>query len=101
MGQRPCRPRLAAKRDPPKQWDLRAGVPPFRAGVAAKHQLGSKLAVWERNSLTVQEDGRSILAGARDRWCTMRDEFASKSFLAVTVAGLVLLCSGLFALAFA
>jgi hypothetical protein len=30
----------------------------------------------------------------------MRDEFASKSFLAVTVAGLVLLCSGLVAFAF-
>jgi hypothetical protein len=29
----------------------------------------------------------------------MRDEFASYSFLAVTVAGLVLLCSGLVALA--
>jgi hypothetical protein len=31
----------------------------------------------------------------------MRDEFASKSFLAVTVTGLVLLCSGLVALTFA
>jgi len=30
----------------------------------------------------------------------MRDEFASYGFLAVTVAGLVLLCSGLLALAF-
>ena len=30
----------------------------------------------------------------------MRDEFASKSFLAVTVAGLALLCSGLVAFAF-
>ena len=30
----------------------------------------------------------------------MRDEFASYSFLAVTVVGLVLLCSGLVALAF-
>ena len=30
----------------------------------------------------------------------MRDEFASYSFLAVTVAGLVLLCSGLVALIF-
>jgi hypothetical protein len=30
----------------------------------------------------------------------MRDEFASKSFLAVTVAGLVLLGSGLVAIAF-
>jgi hypothetical protein len=30
----------------------------------------------------------------------MRDEFASYSFLAITVAGVVLLCSGLVALAF-
>ena len=30
---------------------------------------------------------------------TMRDEFASKGFLAVTVAGVVLLCSGLVAFA--
>jgi hypothetical protein len=30
----------------------------------------------------------------------MRDEFASYSFLAVAVAGFVLLCSGLLALAF-
>ena len=38
--------------------------------------------------------------GARDRWWTMREEFASNSFLAVTVAGLVLLFSGLIAFAF-
>jgi hypothetical protein len=31
----------------------------------------------------------------------MREEFASYGFLAVTVAGLVLLCSGLIAIAFA
>jgi hypothetical protein len=31
----------------------------------------------------------------------MRDEFASNSFLAVAIAGLVLLCSGLVALAIA
>jgi hypothetical protein len=31
----------------------------------------------------------------------MREEFASNSFLAVTVTGLVLLCSGLLALAIA
>ncbi len=30
----------------------------------------------------------------------MRDEFASYSFLAVTVAGHILLCSGLLAIAF-
>ena len=38
--------------------------------------------------------------GANGRRCTMRDEFASNSFLAVTVAGLVLLCSSLVAIAF-
>jgi hypothetical protein len=31
------------------------------------------------------------------RWCTMREEFASFSYPAVTVAGLVLLCSRLLA----
>ena len=51
-------------------------------------------------SLTVQQRSRSLPAGAHDRWCTMRDEFASRSFLAVTVAGFVLLCSGLVAFAF-
>jgi hypothetical protein len=50
--------------------------------------------------LTVQRGSRPVRAGAHDRWCTMRDEFASKSFLAVTVTGLVLLCSGLMAFAF-
>jgi hypothetical protein len=30
----------------------------------------------------------------------MREEFASRSFLAVTIAGVVLLCSGLVAFAF-
>jgi hypothetical protein len=55
----------------------------------------------EGNCLTVQRASRRPSGGARgDRWCTMRDEFASKSFLAVTVAGLALLCSGLVALAF-
>jgi hypothetical protein len=51
--------------------------------------------------LTVQRGGRSVQAGAHDRWFTMRDEFASYGFLAVTVAGFVLLCSGLVAFAFA
>jgi len=48
--------------------------------------------------LTVQGRDRSICAGARDRRCTMREEFASYSFLAVTIAGIVMLCSGLVAL---
>ena len=39
--------------------------------------------------------------GGMISWCIMREEFASYSFLAVTVAGLVLLCSGLLTLAFA
>lgn len=50
--------------------------------------------------LTVQLDSRSLRAGRSIRRCTMHEEFASNSFLAVTVAGLVLLCSGLVALAF-
>jgi hypothetical protein len=74
--------------------------PPNKApGVAPKHQRGPKLSAGLENALTVQRDGRSVRAGAHDRRCTMRDEFASNSFLAVTVAGLVLLCSGLVALA--
>ena len=52
------------------------------------------------NSLTVHRHSPSIELRARKRWCTMRDEFASKGFLAVTVAGLVLLCSGFVAFAF-
>ena len=34
------------------------------------------------------------------RWCNMREKFSSYCFLAVTVASLVLLCSGLLALTF-
>jgi hypothetical protein len=70
----------------------------FRAGVASKHQPESNLGLWTGIPLTVQRGSRFVRAGARDKWCTMRDEFASNSFLAVTVAGLVLLCSGLVAL---
>jgi hypothetical protein len=33
-------------------------------------------------------------------WCTMREEFASYSFLDLSVAGLILLCSSLLAIAF-
>jgi hypothetical protein len=40
-----------------------------------------------------------LFESARERWGTMREEFASNSFLAMAVAGLVLLCSGLIALA--
>jgi hypothetical protein len=46
-------------------------------------------------------DGMSHEAnGWHDFRCTMRGEFASYSFLAVTVAGFALLCFGLLALAF-
>jgi hypothetical protein len=67
----------------------------------SQHQPGSKLSAMNENSLTAQLDSRSLRAGrgAHDRWCTMREEFASYSFLAVTVVGLVLLCSGLIAFA--
>jgi hypothetical protein len=57
------------------------------------------MSLWEIKSLTVQGHGRSLCAGARDRRCTMREEFASYSFLAVTIAGIVMLGTGLIALA--
>jgi hypothetical protein len=65
-----------------------------------KTSIRGEIASQGRNPLTVHRDGLSIRAGARERWCTMRDEFASKGFFAVTVAGLVLLCSGFVAFAF-
>jgi hypothetical protein len=71
-----------------------------RAWCCAKVSAGSEIRNSGGYSLTVQQGSRSLRLGAHDRWCTMRDEFASKSFLAVTVAGLVLLCSGLVAFAF-
>jgi hypothetical protein len=71
----------------------------LHANVASEHQPGAKRIAGRKNSLTVHWRSPSIRAGARERWCTMRDEFASKSFLAVTVTGVVLLCSGLVAFA--
>jgi hypothetical protein len=53
----------------------------------------------EDKSLTVQGHDRSIRTGARDRRCTMREEFASYSFLALTIVGVVMLGTGLVALA--
>ena len=51
--------------------------------------------------LTVRQDLSSPSGrGANLRRWTMREEFASNSFLAVAVTGLVLLCSGLVAIAF-
>jgi hypothetical protein len=75
-------------------------TPGAAACVASKHQLAGKREIDGEIPLTVQGEHRSIQAGTRDRWCTMRDEFASRSFLAVTIAGVVLLCSGLVAFAF-
>ena len=45
-------------------------------------------------------DAGAVVRGARDRRHTMREEVASYSFLAVTVAGLVPLFTGLVAFAF-
>jgi hypothetical protein len=70
-------------------------------GVASEPQSGSKRAVSKEKPLTVRLHRPSIRAGARERRCTMRHEFASKSFLAVSVTGVVLLCSGLVAFALA
>jgi hypothetical protein len=66
-----------------------------------KSSTGIEIGVWEGIPFDCAR-GHVVLFehGARDRWCTMRDEFASYSFLAVTVAGLVLLCFGLVAIAF-
>jgi hypothetical protein len=49
--------------------------------------------------LTVQGAVVLFAQGHATGGVTMREEFASYSFLAVTVAGVVLLCSGLVALA--
>ena len=69
-----------------------------------KSSASVEIRIWQENSLTVRRVGRSVRAGARDRRCTMRDEFASKGFLAVerffALAGVVMLCSGLLAFAF-
>jgi hypothetical protein len=46
----------------------------------------------------LENDDQQVLRGLLLR-CAMREEFASYSFLAVTIAGIVLLCSGLVALA--
>jgi hypothetical protein len=60
---------------------------------------------WQEILLTVRRNMASCFEQGGDQYsserrCTMRDEFASYSFLAVTVAGLVLLCSGLVAITF-
>jgi hypothetical protein len=54
-----------------------------------------------RTSALVRPRFPSSFPAVLDEWrCTMREEFASTTFLAVTVAGLVLLLSGLVAFAF-
>jgi hypothetical protein len=65
-----------------------------------KSSAAAKSNAWKEILLTVRPDRSSTPAGSHDRWWTMREEFASYSFLAVAVAGLVLLCSGLVAIAF-
>jgi hypothetical protein len=110
--------RLQSPTNHSTQPDRNMAVPyPFsddngRPPVALKHQSESDFSEPREILLTVQSDSRSVRAGAhnsgdgnqpafpRDRWCTMREEFVSYSFLGVTVAGLVLLCSGLLSLAF-
>jgi hypothetical protein len=44
--------------------------------------------------------GADQVGNVNQRWCTMREEFASLSFLALTVTSLVVLCSGLLAITF-
>jgi hypothetical protein len=83
-----------------KQATIAVGRFITRNGCCIKTSVRVELRLRKGNSLTVQRDRHFIQHGARDRRCTMRDEFASKSFLVVTVAGLVLLCSGLVAIAF-
>jgi hypothetical protein len=75
-----------------------------------KSSAAVEIGVRSKSFLTVQIDNRSL--GARratiqavirfpgDRWCTMREEFASYGFLAMAVTGPLLLCSGLLAIAF-
>jgi hypothetical protein len=54
-----------------------------------------------RRTQPLAADGMRQKDSGRDNSVgNMRDEFTSYSFLAVTVTGLVLLCSGLLALAF-
>ena len=73
------------------------GAPLNRCCIKASTRIEMRFAGDE--SLTLQGRGRCICVGACDRRCTMREEFASYSFLAVTIAGIVMLCSGLLALA--
>jgi hypothetical protein len=62
---------------------------PFDCAARESFHQSTKLAMLEGGDLFDSE-----------RRCAMRDEFASRSFLAVTVAGLFLLCSGLVAITF-
>jgi hypothetical protein len=57
--------------------------------------FGSRKKSTGAERIGVINSGRTRAVG-----CPMRDEFASYSFRAVTIAGLVLLCSGLVAIAF-
>jgi hypothetical protein len=88
----------------PKNWRRHSSSPGSSGSVRPRvlHQnisLVRKSSARDEKSLTVQWTAIP-LSGARDRWWTMRDEFASKGFLAVAVVGIVLLFSGVLAFAF-
>jgi hypothetical protein len=72
----------------------------FSGGCCIKTSARLEIGFVVGNSLTGHRDSRCIRTGARDRCRAMRDEFASKGFLAVTIAGVALLCSGLVAFVF-
>jgi hypothetical protein len=84
---------------------------PIRCGISAPHSgscgpwrswpLKSKTELNDVGGLRTHISLTRITIGfPSGRWCcTMREDFTSYSFLAVTVAGLVLLCSTLLAIA--
>ena len=81
--------------------EMRSSGGPRLQSVAQNHQFTPKFGGSLGILLTVQSDSRSFQRGRTiSRGVTMREEFASYGFLAVTVASLVLLCSGLLSLAF-
>jgi hypothetical protein len=87
----------------PSNWRRQSSSPGSSGNVGLLHQNitpGGKLSARDENSLTVQRVSRSVEQGHGLDGVTMRDEFASKSFLAVAVVGIVLLCSGFLAFAF-
>ena len=67
---------------------------------ARNHRPISSLVRLKKKSSGAERIGVINSGRTRAVGCPMRDEFASYSFRAVTIAGLVLLCSGLVAIAF-